>query len=204
MSGALTNETSVSATFERDSCIVSLRVTHSDLLYVELFYCTGSSSIDNTNQKLRGAGKGKLLLLDALRYMQSKHSSLVNASIFPVPSMDPEKIEQIYKDEIDKYIESNEAMRISFEEEVMYRSDYPHWSKRYFDLDFDVKQKIIQYKTTQEQKLTRYYNSLGFMGDGPILYGILADVINTISHIISLAGTKKRITKQKRITKKNK
>ena len=204
MSFSLTNETSVSATFERDSCIVSLRVVHSDLLYVELFYCTGSSSIDNTNQKLRGAGKGKLLLLDALRYMQSKHSSLVNVSIFPVPSMDPEKIEQIYKTEIDKYIESNDEMRASFEEEVMYSSDYPHWSKRYSDLDADVKQKIIQYKTTQEQKLTRYYNSLGFMGDGPMLYGIFANVINVISDLISLAGTKKRITKKKRTAKKNK
>ena len=143
----ITNESNNHAQFDRDNCYVVLNFNlESNNIYVQLFYCSG------TNQNLRGSGKGKRLLLDALIYIQKKHSQLVDVSIFPDPTLDPEKIEQIYKNEIDRYIESNEEMRISFEGEVMNSRDYPHWAKRYDDLSRDIKQKIEQYKNEQEQK----------------------------------------------------
>jgi hypothetical protein len=188
----ITNESNNHAQFDRDNCYVVLSFNlESNSIYVQYFYCSGSNSSDGTNQNLRGSGKGKRLMLDALIYIQKKHSQLVDVSIFPVPTLDPEKIEQIYKNEIDRYIKSNEEMRTSFEEEVMYSRDYPHWAKHYSDLNRDAKQKIEQYKNEQEQKLINYYKSLGFTGDGPLLYGNLSNIIKTISESISAGGSRK-------------
>jgi hypothetical protein len=204
----ITNESNNHAQFDRDNCYVILNMNlESNNISVQFFYCTGSSSSDGYNQKLRGSGKGKKLLLDSLIYIQQKHSQLVNVSIFPMPSLDPEKIEQIYKTEIDRYIASDEEMRTSFEEEVMYSSDYPFWAKRYDDLDRDAKQKIEQYKTEQEQKLFKYYKSLGFSGDGPVLYGNLSNIIKTISESNSdstARGSRKNKKNKSRKDKKNK
>ena len=195
----ITHESNNYAQFDRDNCYIILNLNLEDKeIFVQFFYCTGSSSSDGSNQQLRGSGKGKRLMLDALIYIQQKHSQLVDSQlvdvgIFPVPSIDPEKIEQIYKIEIDRYIASNEEMRTSFEEDVMYSSDYQEWAKRYDDLDRDAKEKIAQYKTVQGQKLINYYKSLGFTGteDGPTLHGNLSNIIKTISDSISAGGSRK-------------
>lgn len=46
-----------------------------------------------------------------------------------------------------------------------------------------------QYQEEQQQKLVRYYKSLGFTGDGHILYGNISNIIQTIS--ASTGGAKK-------------
>jgi hypothetical protein len=64
-----------------------------------------------------------------------------------------------------------------------------------------------RYRDEQQTKLERYYNSLGFTGDGPILYGNISNIIESIS--ASRGGTRKSKTKKgnrnkTRKSKKNK
>jgi hypothetical protein len=46
-----------------------------------------------------------------------------------------------------------------------------------------------QYQDEQQQKLVRYYKSLGFTGNGDVLYGNISNIIQTIS--ASTGGAKK-------------
>jgi hypothetical protein len=190
----ITNETDTNIQFDRDSCflVLTFSPTNKDL-GVQFFYCTGSSSSNGSNENLRGNGSGKRLMLDAFIYMQQKHGNFETVSIFPVPKYDPYQIEQIYKDEIERYMETDDEMRTRFEEEVMYRSDYQPWvnMNRYYELQRDIDAKIEQYRKEQEEKLVRYYKSLGFSGDGPIYYGNFTDIINTISQSMTAKGYKK-------------
>ena len=181
----ITNENNNQAQFDRDNCFIVLNYNRDNEtdLYVAFFYCTGSSSSDGTNENLRGNGRGKRLMLDAMIYIQQKYNKLENVSIYPMPTFDPYQLEQIYKDVSHIYIESNEEIRTSFEEQVMYNSDYEHWvrNNHYYDIKRDIDIKVKEYQEEQLQKLIRYYKSLGFSWDGAILYGNLSDIIKTIS-----------------------
>ena len=189
----ITNESSTNAQFNRDNCFLVLTFSPENRdLYVQYFYCSGTSSKNGLNENLRGGGSGKRLMLDAFIYMQQKHGDFDVVSIFPVPKYDPYQVEQIYKDEIEKHMETNERMRVSFEEEVMYRSDYQPWVKmhHYSDLQDAIDLKIKEYESDQLGKLVRYYNSLGFLGDGPLYYGNFTDVLNKILRSVT-AGTRR-------------
>jgi len=191
----ITNESNNQAQFDRDNCFIVLHYNRDNEtdLYVAFFYCTGSSSSDGTNENLRGSGRGKRLMLDAMIYIQQKYDKLENVSIYPMPTFDPYQIEQIYKAVSHKYIESNEEMRTTFEDQVMYNSDYEHWIRHnhYYDIQRDVDIKVEEHKKEQLQKLARYYKSLGFSGDGALLYGNLSEIIKTISDSMTGNGNGK-------------
>ena len=190
----ITDESATNAQFNRDNCFLVLTFSPANKdLYVQYFYCSGASSKNGLNENLRGGGSGKRLMLDAFIYMQQKHGDFGMVSVFPVPKYDPYQVEQIYKDEIDKHIARDEGMRVSFEDEVMYRSDYQHWVRmhHYRDLEDAIDVKIKQYEREQMNKLVGYYKSLGFSGDGPIYYGNFTDIMSKILRSVS-AGTRRR------------
>ena len=190
----VSNENDIGAHFERDNCQLTIHFNPGNVkIYIAFFYCTGSSSNDGTNENLRGAGSGKRLMLDALVYIQQKYSQVEFVSVYPVPEFDTKQIEQICENEIEEFIKSNESMRSSFKH--IRRRDYQRWTRVDEALETRTTEKINRYESEQKHKLNTYYKSLGFTGDGPVLYGNLSEIIETISGTVNSGGFSKNRSK---------
>ena len=67
--------------FTRGDCYIDLSINPEDIR-IKLFYCSGGSSQDGSNQGLRGNGNGKKLMLDVLKYVYEKtrttHAHIAN------------------------------------------------------------------------------------------------------------------------------
>ena len=74
--------------------------------------------------------------------------------------------------------------------------------KKIEPLSKEVGFNFQRYQDEQQTKLERYYNSLGFTGDGPMLYGNISNIIKTIS--ASTGGSRTRTKKGKTRTRTRK
>lgn len=208
--------------FDRDNCFITVKLNNSTKgIEIELFYCLGGASSDGSNKNIRGNGNGKKLMLDSLKFLQTNHPEFESITLHAVAKLDPKYINNIYKEEIDKYLAENENHHFQnllspINYDILIEEVENDYNEKFERLNQKINNRIITYKGNQQERLNSYYEKLGFHNNNSISYisnsfiGERDEIIERIETLISneikstTSRGKNKNSKNKRIKSKNK